>query len=164
MRTPSAPLPATPEAPRSIAAPAPVPIDPSPEPTREPTAEPAEPETTAPSTGDAAPSLSESLASAMNAEDPTRRPSADFDKAAATAALAAAADGAASCRSAGSPPGTAYVSVIFGSSGRVESARVTNPPYVGTKTAECISERMTNVKVSSFRGKNVAMTHKVRVR
>jgi len=46
----------------------------------------------------------------------------------------------------------------------VESARVTNRPYVGTATGTCIAEHMARARIPSFRGKNVTMTETVSVR
>jgi hypothetical protein len=79
---------------------------------------------------------------------PTQR----FDANAAKAALAAAANGTASCREKGGPAGKATIVVTFEPSGNVSSATVSDAPFAGTSSGACIASAMKRATVPPFSG------------
>lgn len=89
---------------------------------------------------------------------------AEFDKSAATAALAAAAGRAAGCKQADDPAGGATVSITFAPSGRVTSSKVTTPPFQGTKLGGCIASQFRSASVPPFEGAPVSVTKQVTIR
>jgi len=89
---------------------------------------------------------------------------AEFDRAAAVAALNAAAGRAAGCKQPDDPSGGATVSVTFAPSGRVTSSKVTTPPFQGTPTGGCIASAFHAAKVPPFEGAPVSVTKNVSIR
>ena len=85
----------------------------------------------------------------------------EFDKAAASAALGAAAATAAGCRKEGDPTGVAVVHVTFSNAGRATRALVEGPPFAGTATGGCIAETLRRVKVPPYGGDRVTVTKRV---
>jgi hypothetical protein len=105
------------------------------------------------------------IASATPAEKPAEAaPGAEFDRAAASAALSAAAGQASACRKEGDPTGSAAVVVTFAPSGRVTSANVNGPPFAGTATGGCIAAAMRRAKVPPFSGAHVTVGKTVVIR
>jgi hypothetical protein len=84
-------------------------------------------------------------------------PGAEFDRAAAVAALKAAAAQAAACRKDGDPTGTAALTITFAPSGRVTSANIQGPPFAGTPTGGCIANAMRHAQVPAFSGDRVTV-------
>jgi hypothetical protein len=84
---------------------------------------------------------------------PTTEPrEAVFDAAAAASALDDAASRASSCRQPSDPSGVAVVTITFAPSGRVTTATISGPPFVGTATGSCIAAAMRTAKVPTFSG------------
>jgi hypothetical protein len=75
-----------------------------------------------------------------------------FDADAAATALDRAAGRASSCRKASDPSGVAVVTVTFAPSGRVTTATISGPPFVGTATGSCIAAAMRGAKIPAFAG------------
>jgi hypothetical protein len=75
-----------------------------------------------------------------------------FDLTAANKALATATFDAAKCREMGGPTGKATVVVTFEPSGKVASATVSDPPFAGTSSGECISAAMKRASIPPFSG------------
>jgi hypothetical protein len=88
----------------------------------------------------------------------------EFDKAAATAALGAAADQASGCRKEGDPSGVAVVHVTFSNAGRAMRATIEGPPFSGTATGGCIAAAMRNAKIPPYGGDRVTVTKRVIIR
>jgi hypothetical protein len=68
------------------------------------------------------------------------------------------------CKQAGEPPGSATVTVTFAPTGRVSSAQVTNTRYAGTRTGNCIVQRLREARVPEFNGAPVTVKRSVAVR
>jgi len=68
------------------------------------------------------------------------------------------------CKQAGEPPGSATVTVTFAPTGRVSSAQVTNTRYAGTRTGNCITQRLREARVPEFTGAPVTVKRSVGVR
>ena len=129
-----------------------------------PTTPPATPVvTTPPAVTAAPPPTTEPPPAATTAEAPPAPVGPEFDKAAATAALSAAAAEASTCRAEGDPSGQAHVSVTFANSGRVTSANVSGVPYAGTATGGCIAVKMRKATVPPFEGPPVTVFKTVNV-
>jgi hypothetical protein len=75
-----------------------------------------------------------------------------FDADAAASALDDAASRASSCRQAADPSGVAVVTVTFAPSGRVTTATIAGPPFVGTTTGSCIAATMRSAKIPEYSG------------
>jgi hypothetical protein len=80
-----------------------------------------------------------------------------FDSEAAASALESAAQRASSCRQSADPSGVARVTVTFAPSGRVTTATIAGPPFVGTPTGSCIAMVMRGASVPAFSGSNVTV-------
>jgi hypothetical protein len=88
-----------------------------------------------------------------------------FDKLRAMRQLAAIAEKAARCRARGTPSGTLRVMVTFEPSGGAPSAvRVTQAPYAGTPTAQCVVKKLSTASVPAFRGHAVTLRVPVELR
>jgi hypothetical protein len=68
------------------------------------------------------------------------------------------------CKQPGEPPGTATVTVTFAPTGRVSDARVTTTRYAGTRTGNCIAQRLHEARVPEFTGKPTTVKHGIAVR
>ncbi|HEY2409812.1 MAG TPA: GYF domain-containing protein [Polyangiaceae bacterium] len=79
---------------------------------------------------------------------PTQR----FDPNAAKAALTAAAQSISVCREKGGPTGKATVVVTFDPDGKVTTATVSDAPFAGTATGNCIAQAMKRATVPPFNG------------
>jgi len=82
-----------------------------------------------------------------------------FDSDAAAGALESAAQRASTCRQPTDPSGVARVTVTFAPSGRVTTANLAGPPFVGTPTGSCIATVMRSATIPSFSG-NTVTVHK----
>lgn len=80
------------------------------------------------------------------------KPPAPFDSKAARAALDDAANAAKTCRATGDPKGTIPTTITFGSSGEVSNVAINSSRYAGTKTARCVSERLSRARIPEFSG------------
>ncbi len=87
----------------------------------------------------------------------------DFNKGAATTALAAAAGAARGCKTADGPTGSASVRVVFAPSGNVTSANVQGPPFAGTPVGGCIAAAFRGAHVPPFDGSPVAVSKTVNI-
>lgn len=87
----------------------------------------------------------------------------DFNKGAATTALAAAASAAKGCKQPGGPTGSASVRVVFAPSGNVTSANVQGPPFAGTPVGGCIASAFRGAHVPPFDGSPVAVSKTVNI-
>jgi hypothetical protein len=85
----------------------------------------------------------------------------EFDKAAATAALGAAAAEASGCRKEGDPSGIATVHVTFSNAGRATRATLEGPPFGGTPTGGCITAALRKAKIPPYGGDRVTVTKRV---
>jgi hypothetical protein len=75
-----------------------------------------------------------------------------FDAEAAASALNSAASRASACRKPSDPSGVAVVTVSFAPSGRVTSATISGPPFVGTATGSCIAATLRKARMPAFSG------------
>ena len=90
---------------------------------------------------------------------------AEFDRAAARAALASAAAAASGCKQgADDPTGGGRVSVTFAPSGRVITARVEGAQFQGTRVGGCIAATFRTATVPPFAGDPVVVSKDVIVR
>jgi hypothetical protein len=80
------------------------------------------------------------------------KPPPPFDAKAARAVLDDAANAAKTCRATGDPKGTIQTTVTFASAGKVSNVAINSSRYAGTKTARCITERLSQARVSEFSG------------
>lgn len=87
-----------------------------------------------------------------------------FDADAAAGALESAAGRASSCRQASDPSGVALVTVTFAPSGRVTTANISGPPFVGTATGSCIASTLRSAQIPPFTGSHVTVRKKVTIR
>ncbi len=86
-----------------------------------------------------------------------------FDSEAAAGALESAAQRASSCRQPTDPSGVARVTVTFAPSGRVTTANIAGPPFVGTPTGSCIATIMRSATVPAFSGSNITVRKTVTI-
>lgn len=105
----------------------------------------------------AAEDADEDAEKATPSEEPT------FDADAAAEALQSAAASASSCRQASDPSGVAVVTITFAPSGRVTTANISGPPFVGTATGSCIAATLRRAKVPAFKGKLVTVRKTVTI-
>ena len=68
------------------------------------------------------------------------------------------------CKQAGEPPGSATVTVTFAPTGRVSSAQVTTTRYAGTRTGNCIVQRLREARIPECTGPPVTVKRSVAVR
>lgn len=87
----------------------------------------------------------------------------EFDAEEAASALDSAAERATSCRQPTDPSGTAVVTITFAPSGRVTTATIAGPPFLGTATGSCIASTMRGAKVPAFSGKFVTVRKTVTI-
>jgi hypothetical protein len=85
-----------------------------------------------------------------------------FDRSAATAAVAGAANMVGMCYRPGGEHGKSQVAVTFGATGRVLSVRV-GAPFTGTAVGGCVASRFKNLKVSPFSGSAQTVTRGIKV-
>jgi hypothetical protein len=88
---------------------------------------------------------------------------AEFDRAAARTALAAASSMAAGCKQPDDAGGGARVSVTFAPSGRVTASRLAGGAFAGTPTGSCIARAFRTISVPAFAGDPVTITANVSV-
>lgn len=86
-----------------------------------------------------------------------------FDAREAASALDSAAERASACRREADPSGTALVTITFAPSGRVTTATLAGPPFIGTATGSCIASTMRSAKVSAFSGNYVTVRKTVTI-
>ncbi|NUP06303.1 MAG: hypothetical protein HOW73_09620 [Polyangiaceae bacterium] len=103
-------------------------------------------------------------APAVPADTPTEQTLAEFDKAAAQAALSAASGTAMGCASPEERGFDAHVSVTFAPSGRVTQAMVSGPPFAGAPSGACIARAFKAASVSPFTGAPVTVSKTLKVR
>jgi hypothetical protein len=96
-----------------------------------------------------------------SAEDSAKEP---FDAEAAASALEGAAGRASSCRQADDPSGVAVVTITFASSGRVTTATLAGPPFIGTATGSCIAAKMRTARIEPFSGSFVTVRKTVTIK
>jgi len=89
---------------------------------------------------------------ARNADEKKGPAGQRFDQNAANRALNAAAFDTAKCKEAGGPTGMATVMVTFDPSGKVASATVSDAPFAGTSSGNCIAATMKRATVPPFTG------------
>jgi hypothetical protein len=86
-----------------------------------------------------------------------------FDAREAASAVDGAAERASACRREGDPSGVAVVTITFAPSGRVTTATLAGPPFIGTATGSCIATTMRSARVSAFSGKHVTVRKTVTI-
>jgi hypothetical protein len=79
-------------------------------------------------------------------------PAQRFDPASTRAALNRAVGEAVACKEPGGPAGKVTVVVTFEPSGKVSTANVTEPPFAGTATGNCISAAFKRATIDPFSG------------
>jgi hypothetical protein len=82
----------------------------------------------------------------------TLAPTSRFDPAATKAPLAQAANDAQACKQSGGPSGKVTVVVTFDPNGKASSATITEPPFAGTATGQCISAALKRATIPPFSG------------
>lgn len=82
---------------------------------------------------------------------------AEFNRGAASSALASAAGAAKSCKKPDGPTGSGRVKVTFAPSGNVTSAQVEGPPFAGTAVGGCIASAFRGARVPPFSGPPVSV-------
>jgi len=87
-----------------------------------------------------------------------------FDANAASSVLEVAAQQASTCRQVGDPSGMAMVSVTFAPSGRVTTATISAPPFMGTATGSCVATTMRDARIQPFAGMFRTLTKMVTIR
>jgi hypothetical protein len=87
-----------------------------------------------------------------------------FNAREAASALDEAAEKASACRREDDQSGVAIVTVTFAPSGRVTTATIGGPPFLGTPTGSCIASTMRSARVSAFSGKHVTVRKTVTIR
>ncbi len=87
----------------------------------------------------------------------------EFNRAAASSALNAAAAAAKACKKPNGPTGTAKVKVTFAPSGKVTASQVQGPPFAGTAVGNCIAAAFRSAKMPPFDGSPVSPTKSVTV-
>ncbi|HMA93067.1 MAG TPA: hypothetical protein VKP30_10295, partial [Polyangiaceae bacterium] len=102
-------------------------------------------------------------ATTEEAPEEAEQEQATFDASEAASALDGAATEASSCRQASDPSGVAVVTITFAPSGRVTTATIAGPPFVGTATGSCIAATMRRAKVPPFTGKLVTVRKTVTI-
>jgi hypothetical protein len=106
-----------------------------------------------------------SARSSSGASAPVAKPAAaGFNAKAAKAAIERVVPRLKGCKQPGEPPGSATVTVTFAPTGRVSSAAVTNTRYAGTRTGNCIVQRLREARVAEFVGAPVTVKRSVAVR
>jgi hemolysin activation/secretion protein len=86
-----------------------------------------------------------------------------FDAREAAHAVDEAAERASSCRREADPSGVAVVTITFAPSGRVTTATLAGPPFIGTPTGSCIASTMRSARVSAFSGKHMTVRKTVTI-
>lgn len=162
---PPVPVPAAVAAPPAEANPTPAaPATTTNEPaTAPPSTTPSEPAVVAQGATERAPAsgtaTSASLAAAVEAnlggsakEDGKAAGSSTFNAKAARTNLELSAGRAAKCHVAGDPAGAVTAAVTFGTNGRVTDVNVTTKGFAGTKTAQCIANKLRTTRAPAFSG------------
>lgn len=90
-------------------------------------------------------------------------PAMPFDRDAAVAALATAAQSAERCRSEEGPFGSVRIAVTFAPNGRATTAVVEGPPFAGTPVGSCIARAFREARVSPFSGPPVTVRKSVTI-
>jgi len=100
------------------------------------------------------------------AQEPEEEP-ADEEEALDAREVARAVDDAAerasACRLESDPSGVAVVTITFAPSGRVTTATLAGPPFLGTPTGSCIASTMRSARVSAFTGKHMTVRKTVTI-
>ncbi len=89
---------------------------------------------------------------------------AGFNAKAAKLAIDKIVPGLKSCKQPGEPPGTATVTVTFAPTGRVSDARVTTTRYAGTRTGNCIAQRLRQARIPEFVGTPQTVKRSISIR
>jgi len=98
------------------------------------------------------------------AASPPLEPGSTFDRAAAQAALAAAAEQAKNCRPIGGPSGSGMVQVQYEPSGRVGTVSIVTPGFENSEAAGCIQMLFRRARVPAFSGaKGALMRHRFEI-
>jgi len=97
------------------------------------------------------------------AETPPAGGGAEFNRAAASSALFAAAGAAKGCKKADGPTGQAKVKVTFAPSGNVTTSQVQGAPFAGTPVGGCIAAAFRSAKVPPFEGSPVSVSKSVTI-
>jgi hypothetical protein len=95
---------------------------------------------------------------------PARRTPAAFNAKAAKAAIDGVTPRLRTCRHAGDPAGPATVMVTFDPAGRVSNATVTTAGHAGTRTGDCIVQRLRELRIPEFSGAAVTVKRSVTFR
>jgi predicted Zn finger-like uncharacterized protein len=82
----------------------------------------------------------------------------EFNRGAASAALAAAAGGARGCKKPDGPTGSGRVRVTFAPSGNVTQSAVQGAPFAGTAVGGCVAAAFRGARVPPFDGSPVSVT------
>jgi hypothetical protein len=101
------------------------------------------------------------------AQQPENEPADEeepFDAREAASALDDAAEKASACRRENDQSGVAIVTVTFAPSGRVTTATIGGPPFLGTPTGSCIASTMRSARVAAFSGKHVTVRKTITIR
>jgi hypothetical protein len=85
----------------------------------------------------------------------TEEVSADFDKAAAVAAISEV--NLTKCKATNAAKGDGHVMITFGPGGTVQTAIVDKGPWVGTPVAKCMAKEFRKAKVPAFKGDAVTV-------
>jgi hypothetical protein len=87
-----------------------------------------------------------------------------FNAKAAKAAIDGVTPRLKACKHAGDPVGPASVMVTFAPTGRVSSASITTTSLAGTRTGNCIVQRLRDLRIAEFTGSAVTVKRSVTVR
>ncbi len=109
------------------------------------------------------PTTAATTATAAATETATAATGAEFDKAAANAALSSAVGTASGCKKEGDPSGKALVSITFAPSGKVTRSTISGPPFQGTPTGSCIALAFKSASVPPFSGDPMTVTKTVTI-
>lgn len=97
-------------------------------------------------------------------EDGKAPVSSTFNAKAAKTNLDLSAGRAAKCHVAGDPAGPVTAAVTFGTNGRVTAVDVTTKGFAGTKTAQCIANKLRTTRAPSFSGSPQTLNASVTLR
>jgi hypothetical protein len=95
---------------------------------------------------------------------PARRSPAAFNAKTAKAAIDGVTPRLRTCRHAGDPAGPVTVMVTFDPAGRVSNATVTTAGHAGTRTGDCIVQRLRELRIPEFSGAAVTVKRSVAFR
>jgi hypothetical protein len=98
------------------------------------------------------------------ASAPAKQSLPAFNAKAAKSAIDGVSPRLKACKHAGDPVGPASVMVTFAPAGRVSNAAVTTTGYAGTRTGNCIVQRLRDLRIPEFTGAAVTVKRSVTVR